>query len=195
MRPRKQKACAPLRLLSKTYLQQWVLPKRLQRSTKRSVVRKAWKHKCAQHLYPERKPALFKGVFKERESNLKPLHSWVRHFCLKYDAKRASCPENVPVPVQVLIQPLCADTILCWTSPSCHKLHFFSCIRSSAGFTTTDNEKKSVNVNSGLGGERPAQYSLLLSAPAEQHFLHHRQVPARSSDNVILKESKRSAKN
>lgn len=34
-------------------------------------------------------------------------------------------PENVPIPLQILIQPIHVGTIRCWTLPSCHKSHFF----------------------------------------------------------------------
>lgn len=88
MWPQRQKVCAPLRLLSETDLQPWALLKWLKGSTRGYVLQKVWKHKDVYHLYPEREAAIFKGIYKERESKLKPLHSQVCLFHLKYNTKK-----------------------------------------------------------------------------------------------------------
>lgn len=87
MWPHKQKVCARLRLLSKTYLQLWVLLKWLKGSTRGFVLQKVWKHGSVYHLYPERKPAIFKCIYKERGRKFKPLLSHVCQLYLKYDTK------------------------------------------------------------------------------------------------------------
>jgi len=40
-------------------------------------------------------------------------------------------PENVPVPVQILLQPICVSIILRWALPSCHKSHFSHAFRAA----------------------------------------------------------------